>query len=205
MNDFKKSYKPGGARQGGFSRPSFGGAGGARKFSGGGRDFAGSTETFKATCSKCNKDCQVPFRPNGKKPVFCKDCFVRDDARDERPSQGGFEKRSYGNDRPQRDSYAPSRNDRDDRSFAPAAKPVEDPRIGAMQRELTVVHEKLDLLIQNLESSAYAAILTSSSDRAEKSTKAPKSEAPLKAPKAEKKIATKAAPKKVAKKAAKKK
>ena len=198
MNDFKKNYKPGGARQGGFSRPSFGG--GARKFSGGGREFSGSTETFKATCSKCNKGCEVPFRPNGKKPVFCKDCFVRDDARDERPSRGGFEKRSYGNDRPQRDSYAPSRPDRDDRSFAPAPKPVEDPRIGAMQRELTVVHDKLDLLIQKLESSAYAAILTSSTERTKAPAKAAKEKTAAAPAKKSVKAASKAAPKKATKK-----
>lgn len=28
-----------------------------------------------ATCSSCGKDCQVPFRPTGDKPVYCSDCF----------------------------------------------------------------------------------------------------------------------------------
>lgn len=150
MPDFKKSFKPGGARPGGFSRPSFGG--GARRPQG--RDF-GPSESFKTTCSKCHAACEVPFKPNGKKPVFCKNCFVRDDARDTRdfrdsrdarPSNS-YEKRSYG----------------PERSFTPApAAAVEDPRIGAMQRELTVIHDKLDTLIQNLEGAAYSAILKSS-------------------------------------------
>jgi CxxC-x17-CxxC domain-containing protein len=199
MNDFKKNFKPGGARQGGFSRPSFGGSAGPRKSFGGG--FGGSSETFKATCSKCNKGCEVPFRPNGKKPVFCKDCFVRDDSRDSRDSRdarpsgnsygNSYEKRSYGNDRPERS----------ERSFAPAPQAaVEDPRIGAMQRELTVVHAKLDTLIQSLESAAYSSILKTSVKKDEKP--AVKAEA---APKPEKKAAAKAAPKKVAKKAPKKK
>ncbi|PIR63053.1 MAG: hypothetical protein COU65_00320 [Candidatus Pacebacteria bacterium CG10_big_fil_rev_8_21_14_0_10_42_12] len=38
-----------------------------------------------ATCSKCNKDCEVPFRPTGDKPVFCSDCF--------RENGGGSERR----------------------------------------------------------------------------------------------------------------
>ncbi|MES2668574.1 MAG: CxxC-x17-CxxC domain-containing protein [Patescibacteria group bacterium] len=197
MNDFKKNFKPGGARQGGFSRPSFGGSSGPRKSFGDRSN--GPSETFKTSCSKCHKACEVPFRPNGKKPVFCKDCFVRDDSRDSRDSRdarpsgnsygNSYEKRSY-NDRPERS----------ERAYAPApAAAVEDPRIGAMQRELTVVHAKLDTLIQNLESSAYAAILTTSNERGEKPAKAEKMAKPEK-----KEKAAKPAPKKAAKKAAKK-
>lgn len=29
----------------------------------------------KATCSDCGKECEVPFRPTGERPVFCNDCF----------------------------------------------------------------------------------------------------------------------------------
>lgn len=173
MNDFKKNYKPGGARGGGFSRPSFNGP--RKSFD---RGFNGPSETFKATCNKCHKPCEVPFRPNGKKPVFCKDCFVRDDSRDARPNGS-----SYGN------SYEKRSFDRPERSERPQA-PVEDPRIGAMQRELTVIHEKLDTLIQSLESAAYSSILTASKKEAKP---------------AEKKVAAKAAPKKAAKKAPAKK
>lgn len=32
-----------------------------------------------ATCSQCGNDCQVPFKPNGRKPVFCSNCFVKED------------------------------------------------------------------------------------------------------------------------------
>jgi len=38
-----------------------------------GRDSA--REMHKAVCSKCGKDCEVPFKPTGEKPVFCSDCF----------------------------------------------------------------------------------------------------------------------------------
>jgi CxxC-x17-CxxC domain-containing protein len=28
-----------------------------------------------AVCGKCGKNCEVPFRPTGERPVFCSDCF----------------------------------------------------------------------------------------------------------------------------------
>jgi len=28
-----------------------------------------------AVCDKCNKDCQVPFRPTSNKPIYCDNCF----------------------------------------------------------------------------------------------------------------------------------
>lgn len=34
---------------------------------------------FKATCDSCHKSCEVPFRPSGDKPVYCKDCFGKSD------------------------------------------------------------------------------------------------------------------------------
>ncbi len=30
---------------------------------------------FDTVCSECGKNCRVPFRPNGDKPVFCDSCF----------------------------------------------------------------------------------------------------------------------------------
>lgn len=32
-------------------------------------------EMHQATCVACRKFCEVPFKPNGKKPVYCRDCF----------------------------------------------------------------------------------------------------------------------------------
>ena len=46
---------------------------GRRRF-GGGRD--GDRQMFKATCSNCGKECEVPFKPTGSKPVYCRDCFA---------------------------------------------------------------------------------------------------------------------------------
>ncbi len=41
----------------------------------GGRDFGRSTEMHNTTCADCGKNCEVPFKPNGKKPVYCLNCF----------------------------------------------------------------------------------------------------------------------------------
>ena len=93
MGNFRSS---GSARMGGFGRDRgrSGGFGGSRGGSrggfgggrGGGRSFGGSRggfggerrgplEMHDATCAKCAKQCQVPFKPTGDKPVLCSDCF----------------------------------------------------------------------------------------------------------------------------------
>ena len=32
-------------------------------------------EMHDVTCSECNKETQVPFKPDGERPVYCQDCF----------------------------------------------------------------------------------------------------------------------------------
>jgi len=60
-------------KSGSFSKKSFG------TRAAGPRTFDRPTERFQATCSECHKACEVPFRPNGKKPVYCRDCFKSSD------------------------------------------------------------------------------------------------------------------------------
>ncbi|MBP6885923.1 MAG: hypothetical protein KBC02_01620 [Candidatus Pacebacteria bacterium] len=55
MNDFQRTPRFGGKRSGGFARP--------------------QGQVFQATCAQCGKACDVPFRPNGQRPVYCRDCF----------------------------------------------------------------------------------------------------------------------------------
>ena len=33
----------------------------------------------EATCAKCGNRCEVPFRPTGNKPVYCSDCFRKNE------------------------------------------------------------------------------------------------------------------------------
>ncbi len=44
----------------------------------------GPREMHKATCAKCKKECEVPFKPTEGRDVFCQDCF-------EKQKQGNFE------------------------------------------------------------------------------------------------------------------
>ena len=31
----------------------------------------------RAICADCKKECEVPFKPSGDRPVYCKDCFSK--------------------------------------------------------------------------------------------------------------------------------
>ncbi|MEK7615563.1 MAG: CxxC-x17-CxxC domain-containing protein [Patescibacteria group bacterium] len=81
------------------SKPAWkGGSGGGSKF-GGKKPWEGGSSSrderptmHRATCNECGKACEVPFRPNGSKPVFCSDCFRRD----ENPSPKRFGDRDSG-------------------------------------------------------------------------------------------------------------
>jgi len=37
-------------------------------------------QLFKATCASCGNGCEVPFKPNGSKPVYCRACFGNEKA-----------------------------------------------------------------------------------------------------------------------------
>ena len=37
--------------------------------------FRRERQMFKTICARCGKEAKVPFKPNGKKPVLCSDCF----------------------------------------------------------------------------------------------------------------------------------
>lgn len=44
---------------------------------GGGGFGGGPREMHKAVCADCQKECEVPFKPSGDRPVYCKDCFSK--------------------------------------------------------------------------------------------------------------------------------
>lgn len=52
---------------------------GGSSFGGGrGNGFGSSArEMHDVVCSACGVATQVPFKPNGMKPVYCRDCFQR--------------------------------------------------------------------------------------------------------------------------------
>lgn len=80
--DARKAQGLGG--QGGGSRGGFGGGrsgggfGGGRSgggFGGGRGPSAGPRQMFPATCASCGQQTEVPFKPSGNRPVYCRDCF----------------------------------------------------------------------------------------------------------------------------------
>jgi CxxC-x17-CxxC domain-containing protein len=34
-------------------------------------------EMTKVTCSECGKETEVPFKPDGSRPVYCRECFMK--------------------------------------------------------------------------------------------------------------------------------
>lgn len=86
MENFRRNNRSGGR---GGSR------GGDRRFND--RNSGRSAVMHEAVCSECGKDCEVPFRPTGDKPVFCSNCFSsrkgaeprRSDRRDSRRFDSG--------------------------------------------------------------------------------------------------------------------
>ena len=54
-----------------FDRDDFGGRAGKRDFE--------RRDMHEAVCDKCGKKCEVPFKPSGNKPVYCSDCFKKNE------------------------------------------------------------------------------------------------------------------------------
>ena len=129
-----------------FKKQSFGGPRRPFNKGGAGRSFGsrndGPRELFDAECNSCHKRCQVPFRPNGKKPVYCADCFSQNDDRSQTPR---FGKREFN---------AP----RSHGSSAPRAE--KDPRIDDLKRQLDTMNATLEKLVAAIESSNRATALT---------------------------------------------
>jgi CxxC-x17-CxxC domain-containing protein len=76
---------------------------------------------FKAVCSECGADCEVPFKPSGDKPVLCSQCF-----------KGGrdFSKPSFG-DKPRFEDKKEIHN--------------------SIEKQFEVLHAKLDKIMAALK------------------------------------------------------
>jgi len=160
MAEYKK-YNQGGPKRP-FSKPSFGGKPSFQK------------ELYDAECNSCHKRCQVPFRPNGKKPVYCTDCFSKQDGRDSRDTR----------------TSTFSREPRFERN----SSPTPNREIQELKRELQAMNATLQKLVSSLETSNRSAAL---SEEVRKHVPAEPTKAKKTAPKkAPKKAVKKAAKKK---------
>ena len=41
------------------------------------RRDSGPREMHDATCADCKKETQVPFKPTGDRPVYCRECYQK--------------------------------------------------------------------------------------------------------------------------------
>lgn len=83
-NSCEVPFKPTGDRPI-FCSNCFKGKDGAETKRAGSRDFArpnfSDRKLFKATCAECGNSCEVPFQPASGKPVYCSQCFGKDEGR----------------------------------------------------------------------------------------------------------------------------
>ena len=127
MKNFKSDYRSRERRD--FSRRDFGGRDSKR------------LSLFDAVCDECGRDCQVPFKPSGEKPVYCSDCF------DKKRNQSGDSRQSDRRDYPR-----PRFEER--RSFPPAVDTVKSTGSqlnGQILEQLRSLNSKLDKIISVLE------------------------------------------------------
>ncbi len=136
MNKFRKPHGNGDRDGGRFNKRGQGHPGFERparpQFGGPRRD---GPELFDAVCSKCGKDCQVPFRPSGQKPVYCRACF------------GGPAAQVPSNRENFRDRGAAN-------SFEPR---IGNKSIADLERQIWAMNNKIDSMLKILESMSVAA------------------------------------------------
>lgn len=126
----------GGGSRGGFGGGNHGGFGGPRE----------DREMFDATCGECGNNCQVPFRPNGRKPVLCSNCFRKDEG----GSYGNHP--SYGN----RPSYGEKRSFSGDRFSKGSEGKPNDERLQSIEAKLDVILSQLRRLNRDAKSEELA-------------------------------------------------
>jgi CxxC-x17-CxxC domain-containing protein len=129
MGYYKDNKASGGGGRNSSTGRNFGGSRGADRGDRGSR--GADREMHKTKCSNCGKECEVPFRPTGAKPVYCNDCFRTMGGNDApRGDFGGSRDRS---DRPRHE----------DRGTRPSAAPQH-------LEQFKALNEKLDKILMIL-------------------------------------------------------
>lgn len=102
MANFNRDYRPGNNRN--FGKPRLNG---------------NRPDMHKATCADCGKTCEVPFRPTGSKPVYCKECFKNKGGSDFRRSDNRTFDRADSGDRQMYDAVCSNCGDNCQVPFQP--------------------------------------------------------------------------------------
>ncbi len=91
---------------------------------------------YDAVCDQCGKNCQVPFRPSGNKPVYCSDCFEQRGGKEGRSDRNGSQRRSFDRE----DQTRPQNNTNDAATIK-------------LTEKIGVLNNKLDTIISILSTS----------------------------------------------------
>lgn len=193
MGTFKRDNRFGGNRSGGGGNR----YGGGNRFGGGGYRSGGDSrggfrdrserQMFDAVCDNCGKACQVPFKPTGEKPVYCRDCYQQ--------MNGDSQGNSNRPDRPTERRYdsAPRRYDNNDVYHrnsegysAPTPANSDAPKGPSMKEQIVAQLAALDKKLDQV----LAALNASTAEKPAKVAKAKKADA-----KTEAKTKTKTKPK----------
>jgi len=160
MGNFKQDNKRSG---GGFNR----GSGGGKRFNS--RDD-GKPEMHKAVCGECGVNCEVPFRPTGKRPVLCSDCFKNQDGKSNKFDNKRRERSNFG-DKQMQNAVCDKCGKNCQVPFKPTAgKPVfcdncfkkdgsESKDFGEVVEQLSLLNDKIDKLIKMLTPKAKKEVV----------------------------------------------
>ena len=141
----------GGSRPHSGGRPSFGGRSTRPSFGkkswGNDRSGGAPITLHKATCAECGKTCEVPFRPVGGKPIYCKECFEK---------RGGNVGRERGGERggerfPGREFRSQDRGSSSHSSHSGVANSEMERGHVELRKQLESANAKLERLIQAVE------------------------------------------------------
>ncbi len=150
-------------------------------------------QLFQATCTTCGKSCEVPFRPDGTKPVLCRDCFAKKNAS---PHQDNGREERPRFDRNASFEHKPGRSAEPQRPMAPTVD------VSGLTKQIAALEAKLNQILEIVAKKSEEA---TPAPKAEKKESAKKEKTTPVAPKAPaKKVAAKKVVKKAVKKAAKK-
>lgn len=99
----------------------------------GGGNFAASMH--KATCSDCGKQCEVPFKPTGNRPIFCSMCFQKDGSSNYKRPNRMDSGRSVGGER---------------QSYKADSNKYESRNTDNVGEQFRIVNSKLDAILKAL-------------------------------------------------------
>jgi CxxC-x17-CxxC domain-containing protein len=115
------------------------------------RDRSDRPEMHRAICDQCGKECEVPFRPNGSKPIYCSQCFETKNGGSDRGGDRTTVRRfdRDGSSRPSGRDF----NRSDSRSFGNnnfGGREEGVLKIASNNEEMAALNRKLDQIIELL-------------------------------------------------------